>query len=281
MSDSSCSVPDCSHGGKFIKGLCTKHYQRLRKHGDPLWEPATPKTGCDFPGCARPHAARGYCNTHLQRHYRTGTAEHRPPFAPTECTIDGCTSDAQSRGYCVKHYTRAVKYGDPLKLMRVRNGQPPETCTIGGCHAAHHARGYCLDHYRQDHHLRNREERNRRAKENYLADPDAYALRSTRRRRGLRAGLTDFEADASASYRHAIKADPCAYCGGPAKHADHVFPVAKGGTDHWWNLTRACEPCNKSKAAHCGTWFNLKRGTWNARHASAVPEADQIHSRVA
>jgi hypothetical protein len=28
----------------------------------------------------------------------------------------------------------------------------------------------------------------------------------------------------------------------------------------WWNLTRACLRCNRSKGPHCGTWFILKRG---------------------
>lgn len=281
MSDSTCSVPGCDHGGKITKGLCTKHYQRLRKHGDAMWEPSAAKTGCDVPGCERPHSARGFCQTHLQRHYRTGTVADRPVFTPAVCSVEGCTGEAQSLGYCSKHYTRQNRHGDPLSLMRVRQATPPGTCTVDGCHAAHHARGYCLVHYRQDHHLRNREERNRRAQANYLANTDAYTLRSTRRRRGLLSGLTGDDADISGAYRKAIKADPCAYCGGPAKHTDHVFPVAKGGTDHWWNLVRACEGCNKSKAAHCGTWFKLKRGMWDARRATPVPEADQVHSRVA
>nr|WP_237532546.1 HNH endonuclease signature motif containing protein [Streptomyces sp. SID8352] len=64
----------------------------------------------------------------------------------------------------------------------------------------------------------------------------------------------------SADYRRAIASDSCSYCGAPSSQVDHYFPVSKGGTDHWWNLTRACEPCNKSKAAHCGTWFLLLWG---------------------
>jgi hypothetical protein len=30
-----CSVADCE-GGHYVKGLCSKHYQRMMKHGDPL-----------------------------------------------------------------------------------------------------------------------------------------------------------------------------------------------------------------------------------------------------
>ena len=40
---------------------------------------------------------------------------------------------------------------------------------------------------------------------------------------------------------------------------DTYFPIAKGGTDHWWNLVRSCGPCNRRKHAYCGTWFILMR----------------------
>ncbi len=63
-------------------------------------------------------------------------------------------------------------------------------------------------------------------------------------------------------YRKAIKRDPCFYCGKrmAGMHDDHFFPLALGGTDHWWNLVRACARCNTSKRARCGTWFTLKMG---------------------
>lgn len=31
-----CSIPDCGKGGRIVRGLCTAHYKRLIKHGDPL-----------------------------------------------------------------------------------------------------------------------------------------------------------------------------------------------------------------------------------------------------
>lgn len=59
----------------------------------------------------------------------------------------------------------------------------------------------------------------------------------------------------STAYRKAIRNDPCFYCGAPGKQDDHWMPLAKGGTDHWWNLVRACAPCNNSKHARCGDHF--------------------------
>ncbi len=63
----------------------------------------------------------------------------------------------------------------------------------------------------------------------------------------------------SVSYRKAIAADPCRYCAAPGEQDDHFYPLALGGTDHWWNLVRACAHCNLSKSARCGTWFMLRK----------------------
>jgi 5-methylcytosine-specific restriction endonuclease McrA len=68
-------------------------------------------------------------------------------------------------------------------------------------------------------------------------------------------------ADLAAQYRRAIADDTCRYCGGLAEHDDHYFPTSKGGRDFWWNLTRACGPCNRAKGSHCGTWFRLRTGS--------------------
>lgn len=51
----------------------------------------------------------------------------------------------------------------------------------------------------------------------------------------------------SVGYRKAIANDPCSYCGDPGEHDEHVHPLSRGGSDHWWNLVRACAPCNHSK----------------------------------
>lgn len=72
----------------------------------------------------------------------------------------------------------------------------------------------------------------------------------------------------SASYRKAISNDGCFYCGAPGAHDDHFYPLAKGGTDHWFNLVRSCAFCNMSKGAHCGTWWILKTNCQKAQLVS-------------
>lgn len=49
------------------------------------------------------------------------------------------------------------------------------------------------------------------------------------------------------AYYHALKADPCAYCGEPAGSIDHIDPSSRGGTNEHDNLTGACTSCNSSK----------------------------------
>lgn len=42
--------------------------------------------------------------------------------------------------------------------------------------------------------------------------------------------------------------EACAYCGEPATHDDHVWPLARGGPDGEANIAPACGPCNLSKS---------------------------------
>ncbi|MDP9346364.1 MAG: HNH endonuclease [Actinomycetota bacterium] len=40
---------------------------------------------------------------------------------------------------------------------------------------------------------------------------------------------------------------PCAFCGRPAAHLDHITPISQGGTDAPSNLQALCAECNLSK----------------------------------
>jgi 5-methylcytosine-specific restriction endonuclease McrA len=49
-------------------------------------------------------------------------------------------------------------------------------------------------------------------------------------------------------YIAALRRDPCAYCGKPVQHIDHIVPRVESGPDDWTNLTGACASCNSRKS---------------------------------
>lgn len=75
-----CRVPECERS-VWVKELCSPHYQRHRRSGDPLGKQvmrdSVPRI-CTAEGCEKPHAARGYCGTHYERLRRNGTIEIAP-----------------------------------------------------------------------------------------------------------------------------------------------------------------------------------------------------------
>ena len=75
------------------------------------------------------------------------------------------------------------------------------------------------------------------------------ASRAIVARRKMRAGKGMDATDRllSVEYRKAISKDTCAYCPADGEHDDHMLPLARGGTDHWWNLQRTCMSCNQHK----------------------------------
>lgn len=253
-----CTVAGCHRDKNLKRGLCGMHYQRWTKHGDALWEPPQYPTTCSIEDCGKDVASKGLCGTHYARLIRTGTTDLRPPRELQDCSIDDCSQTEHTRGYCLTHYTRWKRHGDPNVLLRPWARAASDTCTVDGCGASHHAGGMCRPHWAADYHLKNRAQRNARMREHYLANREEYYAKTNRRRQRVEANMDALDRALSADRRRAIAKDPCAYCGGPSTQVDHYFPIAKGGIDYWWNLVRACEPCNKSKAAHCGTWFMLR-----------------------
>lgn len=53
-----CEVSECSAPGTFSKGLCQKHYARMRR------ENPAPGKECSFEGCLRGSERRGLCGAH-------------------------------------------------------------------------------------------------------------------------------------------------------------------------------------------------------------------------
>lgn len=264
-----CTVDGC--GQRSRRRLCAAHEARRRTSGDvqagvPVQRRGVPRTPaeCSVEDCSREQDRRTFCSGHYYRWYRTGDpgpASLRPPRfkkAPGSiCTVAGCGREENNRGWCKAHYSRWQRSGDvradePIALPLAL--QMPRVCAIDGCNRLHFGKTWCFIHYQ-----RWRRTGNPLGQQPFrLVDPRYEAIRA--RHRDMMAKTTKSERRIARSYREAISKDPCLYCGEPSAHADHYYPVSRGGSYLWWALVPACAKCNQTKHARCGTWFALQGG---------------------
>lgn len=114
-----CDIPDCSKPSR-TRGLCSAHYSRLLRHGDPrvtLRESPRPGRGCSVAGCGNPHGSKGLCALHYARRARTGDplgVRAGPRQHELPCSVDGCEKPRRARGWCGNHWKSWKNYGDPL-----------------------------------------------------------------------------------------------------------------------------------------------------------------------
>lgn len=152
MSNNTCSVDGCDTL-PHCKGMCGKHYARLKRYGDPLFTKRRPRQSpgkrsiCEVDGCESIVKGHGFCLKHYQRYKKTGNPLQNPSgremraYSYTDtCEAAGCDARPCKLGYCGKHYQRVVSHGDPtITLHR-------ETCSVDGCGEKHFGRGYCSNH---------------------------------------------------------------------------------------------------------------------------------------
>lgn len=69
---------------------------------------------CSIEGCGRNVIGRGFCSLHYQRLIRHGDPLWQKQIVTKICTIDGCDGKQDAKGYCHSHYNRYKRHGDPL-----------------------------------------------------------------------------------------------------------------------------------------------------------------------
>lgn len=80
-------------------------------------------------------------------------------------------------------------------------------------------------------------------RKNWTANnPEKKAASRYRRRSRMETVFTISAAEIARLYD-----SPCAYCGNPSEHLDHVIPLSRGGEHRIGNLVGACAKCNLSK----------------------------------
>ncbi|WP_369604708.1 HNH endonuclease [Nocardia nova] len=120
--------------------------------------------------------------------------------------------------------------------------------------------------YGKRYHQAHREELLERMREYRRANPERRRQYKANRRQRISRQMTNEDRRESIEWRKTIKNDPCFYCGEFADqmHDDHMTPLARGGTDHWWNLVRSCATCNLRKNAKTAEEF-IEEMTSNER----------------
>lgn len=108
---------------------------------------------CTVDGCDRVVVARGLCRRHYARLRATGDPgpaglKRMPDKA--QCSVDGCEKPNESQGYCGMHRWRIRTYGEPGPAGRIRkrrDAAAPAPCAVDDCdRLRHHGSPYCQMH---------------------------------------------------------------------------------------------------------------------------------------
>jgi hypothetical protein len=145
-----CSVEGCNKKHE-AKGYCTMHYQRLLRHGDPLYVKNNKSllNTCKIEGCENTNiASNELCWKHYQRFLKYGnpheikTMENKGII----CSVESCDKEAYAKGFCDYHYHKSLKLGDPTIKTRVKT--KGKFCKVKECNINVYAKGLCQNHYR-------------------------------------------------------------------------------------------------------------------------------------
>lgn len=149
-----CDIEGCENKHE-ARGLCSKHYLRWKRHGDPhkiTRQIYGPSATCYVEGCEGKSSSRNLCRKHYTRWQRYGdpltTKRVQKYEASAVCAVDGCADKPLAQGWCSSHYQRWIKYGNPLetKLQRYESGT---VCSVDGCSSVVLSRGWCGKHWKR------------------------------------------------------------------------------------------------------------------------------------
>lgn len=252
-----CSVDTCERASR-VRGMCSMHWNRWRKHGDPEIRSPAQLAGmtCTVDWCERPARSRWagngpYCAKHYLQLNQTGRIKPKgnEPLDGRACSIDGCTNVARSRtaDWCEVHYYRNRRKGSPLAEVIQKGGH--ESCSY--CGALSQGRKYCSGACSS---------RGARAAA-MAASPETQKARFIaqyhRRRARIKGAYVENVNPIEVMARDNWT---CHLCGDriPKRHKfphpmsasiDHVIPLAAGGMHSYSNVKAAHLGCNCKKGA--------------------------------
>jgi len=230
------------------------------QHMQPM--PAPKKPVCSVAGCGNPiqrNNVLGRCGLHRAKYWASDAPKCREPGCGKNLRRTnqsgfcrehrGDWQQAYNREYYDRHQPELVEYA-----RQYREEHPEEHRAASRAWSAAHPEARQAAHARERHLAAQRKLP--------WKQQTGWYRRIVARRRRIKADMDATDRLLSALYREAIKGDPCFYCGSAETQCvDHFFPLVKGGTDHFFNLVRACTRCNLRKSGTmCGTAFLLLSG---------------------
>jgi 5-methylcytosine-specific restriction endonuclease McrA len=249
--------------------MCTMHYQRWYKHGDPLYvRPLVVGVApCSIPGCEKVVAARGWCTAHWTRWKRHGSPTVRLPGEVVdgkrvcpECRQDKPLAEL-GRVYCRECYNARARRRPPKRVARheavceecgaqfVGDRRQRKTCSTA-CSLLHARR---LDRER----VRDREVANAASRRWYAENRErSYEAKAAYRARKSAAHVESvnrtvvFDRDGWTCGICSASIDPLLACPDlMSASLDHVIPLARGGDHSYANVQAAHLGCNFAKGA--------------------------------
>jgi len=267
-----CSIEGCernirndSNGGN---GMCGLHFQRWKRHGDPLYvRPQLEPGPCSFHGCTRPAVALGLCGTHWRRKRKHGDANivlkpdlsKRPPSRPRGVQVGSKRWSCGHARQCDCEDAVGACSACERVLPKSDYSMASRTYVSTTCRA-------CLAQRRRDRRA-NDPEAARRDREGgnrsyHRTDPVVRRLRA-RTYEHLRSNLPGGHTVEEAIALFERYSWMCGYCGlRPATDMDHIIPAilhgmeaeqrrlgARPPTNDIENFMPACGVCNGAKGS--------------------------------
>lgn len=104
-----CIVVGCDNEKIAAKGMCSKHYARVRRKGTTSIEYVNKGKQCKIEDCKEDAHLDGYCHTHYKRKWYHGDPLLKGVSVKGElCCIDNCQENVRTSGLCKNHYARYI-----------------------------------------------------------------------------------------------------------------------------------------------------------------------------
>lgn len=270
MTNTTCFADGCVGTSNLVRGLCSKHYQRVVKAERLITHP------CPVDGCNLARNGRSdYCQTHTFRLKKHGDVNvtmkgksHKVVY-----TSDGlrvCKVCAIPKPVSEFHKDSRGTDGYRAQCKDCRNG---------------YMAGYYVDNqksrmaYEKDRRLNKAEHMRALDMARYERSKDKRILLASDGARLRRARLAGVESDPNLTVQRLrdIHGDLCCYCSvlmdfvrgkrgsGIARNRatlEHLLPVSRGGTHTFSNTALACHLCNVSKNSKTvNEWEAWKAGS--------------------